>query len=110
LATTCEATLLLDYAVMNVEAIELEDGSLQVTLDGKPLTCLVCGNQHYRERGFLLNTRSGEFFGVAWADEKASCFICTGCGYIFWFLIKEMKRSKSWDPPDRPLLDRIFRP
>jgi hypothetical protein len=110
LTTTSDATLLLDYAVMNVEVIEQEDGLLQVMLDGKPLTCLVCGNQHYRERGFLLNTRSGEFLGLAWADEKASNFICTRCGYIFWFLIKEMKRSKSWDPHDRPLLDRIFGP
>ena len=96
---------------MNVEAIEQEDGSLQVMLDAKPLTCSVCGNQRYHERGFMLNRRSSEFFGAAWADEKAFNFICTHCGYVFWFLIKKIERSKSGDradPPDLPLLDRIF--
>ena len=55
MTTTSESALLLDYAVMNVEAIEQEDGLLQVMLDGKPLTCVVCGNQHYQEDRFLLN-------------------------------------------------------
>ena len=95
---------------MQVETIEQEDGSVRVMLDGDSLPCVVCGNQHYQEERFLLNTRSGELLGLAWADDRASNFICTQCGYIFWFLIKEMKRSKSGDPPDRPLLDRIFGP
>ena len=110
LTTTSEAALLLDYAVMNVEAIEQEDGLLQVMLDGKPLTCVVCGNQYYQQDRFLLNTRGGELLGLAWADDKATCFICTRCGYIFWFFIKEVKRSKAGNPPDAPLLDRIFGP
>jgi hypothetical protein len=45
----------------------------------------VSGSDTYRERGSLLNSRGGEFFGVAWADSKAT--ICTNCGYIYWFLI-----------------------
>ena len=102
--------MLLDCAVMNVEAIEQQDGLLQVMLDGKPLTCVVCGNQHYQEERLLLNTRSGELLGLAWADDRASCFICARCGYIFWFLINRVKRSKAGNPPDAPLLDRIFRP
>jgi hypothetical protein len=93
-----------------VTPIEQEDGLLQVMLDGKPLTCVVCGNQDYQQDRFLLNTRSGELLGLAWADDRATYFICARCGYIFWFFIKEVKRSKAGNPPDAPLLDRIFGP
>ena len=96
--------------VMNSETIEQEGGLLQVMLDGKPLTCVVCGNQHYRQDRFLLNTRGGEFLGLAWADDRATCFICARCDYIFWFLSNDVKKSKAENPPGPPLLDRIFRP
>ena len=72
---------------MDLQEIKLDDGAIEVTLGGKPLTCVVCGNGRYHERGSLLNTRGGEFFGFAWADEKATNFVCTKCGYVFWFLI-----------------------
>lgn len=62
------------------------DGSIAVTVNGKPLVCPVCGNGSFSERKSLLNSRSGELFGVAWADKSATNFICTGCGYIYWFM------------------------
>jgi predicted RNA-binding Zn-ribbon protein involved in translation (DUF1610 family) len=93
---------------MNVEAIEHEDGSLQVLLDAKPLTCPVCGNQRYHERGFVLNTRGSEFLGVAWVDDKASNFICTRCGYMFCSSSRKRGESRLGDPPDLPLVDRLF--
>jgi len=70
---------------MDLEEIKQDDGTLQVTLGGKPLICLVCGNNSYQERESLLNSRGAEFFGFAWADEKATNYICARCGYIFWF-------------------------
>jgi predicted nucleic-acid-binding Zn-ribbon protein len=72
---------------MALQETRLEDGSIGVTIEGKPLICIACRNDRYRERGSLLNSRGGEFFGFAWADEKATNFVCTKCGYIFWFLI-----------------------
>jgi hypothetical protein len=108
--TIRDVVLLLDYAVMSLEVIEQGDGLLRVMVEDKPLTCLVCGSQYYYERGYLLNTRSGEFLGLAWTDDKASNFICARCGYIFWFHIKDVKRSKSYESPDRSVLDRIFEP
>lgn len=72
---------------MSLQETRLEDGSISVTIEGKPLICAACGNDRYRERGSLLNSRGGEFFSVAWLDDKATNFICTKCGYIFWFLI-----------------------
>jgi len=68
---------------MDMEAIKQDDQSFEVTFDAKPLTCMVCGNNRFDKRGSLLNSRSGEFFGMAWADEKATNFVCTKCGYIF---------------------------
>jgi hypothetical protein len=71
---------------MDLQTSTQSDGSLQVTFDGKPLICVVCGNDHFDERGSLLNTRGGEFLNLAWAEDKATNFVCTRCGYIFWFL------------------------
>jgi hypothetical protein len=72
---------------MDIQEMKRGAGTVEVTLDGKTLVCTVCGNNRYHERGALVNSRSGEFFGFAWADTKATNFICTNCGYIFWFLI-----------------------
>lgn len=65
--------------------IKQPDGSVEVMLGNQALTCLVCRNQRFRERTSLLNSRGGELFGVAWADKSATNFICTNCGYVFWF-------------------------
>ena len=72
---------------MELQEIKQDDGSIEVTLDGAALTCLVCHNARFRERSSLLNSRGSEFFGFAWADGQATNFICTKCGYIFWFLV-----------------------
>jgi predicted nucleic-acid-binding Zn-ribbon protein len=71
---------------MKVEECKQDDRSLIVTFDGKPPICVVCGNNRYDERGSLLNTRGSEFFGLAWTADKATNYVCTKCGYIFWFL------------------------
>jgi predicted nucleic-acid-binding Zn-ribbon protein len=72
---------------MNIQETRQSDGTIEVTLDEKGLTCLVCGNNRFHERKSLLNTRGGELFGVAWLDAKATNFICAKCGYIFWFMV-----------------------
>ena len=72
---------------MALQETQLEDGSIAVTVDARRLLGTDCGNDRYRERGSLLNSRSGELFGIAWADQKATNLICTHCGYIHWFLI-----------------------
>jgi len=73
--------------VMEFKEINQPDGSIQVTVGDKTLTCPVCGNNCYHERGSIMNTRLREFFNVAWTSDKATNFVCTGCGYVFWFLI-----------------------
>lgn len=72
---------------MDFREFRQEDGSIVVTFDDKPLTCVVCSNTTFHEKGALLNTRAGEWFNFAWAEDKATNFVCTKCGYVFWFLI-----------------------
>ena len=53
------------------------NGSVAVEAFGRALTCGVCGNTTFRERTTILNT--------GWTNKSATNFICTRCGYIFWF-------------------------
>jgi hypothetical protein len=72
---------------MDFQELKQDDGTIAVKLDGKLLKCPVCDNDRYHERGSLMNSRGGEFFGFAWADDKATNFICTKCRYVYWFLL-----------------------
>lgn len=57
------------------------------TVNGKPLLCLVCQHDQFKEREALLNTSVATFFDLDWANRKAKCIICAECGFIHWFLI-----------------------
>ncbi len=63
------------------------NGTVKVRVGEKALTCLVCGNDTFEERDAVLNTKSAEFFRVAWANRAAEDYICTSCGYVFWFTV-----------------------
>jgi predicted nucleic-acid-binding Zn-ribbon protein len=72
---------------MNFEEIGQGDGTIQVNADGNPLTCPVCKNTRFHERNALLHTRLSSFFKMEWmAGDTAVNFVCSNCGYIFWFL------------------------
>ncbi len=64
------------------------DGSIEVTVAGKPLACAVCGNRAFHERNSLLNTRFATFMKLDWANADAVNYICTRCGHIDWFWAK----------------------
>jgi hypothetical protein len=66
--------------------IERGGGAIEVEVDGRKLTCAVCAGQQFHERNSMLNTRLATFFNVDWANKEATNYICTQCGYIFWFL------------------------
>jgi DNA-directed RNA polymerase subunit RPC12/RpoP len=74
---------------MEFEEVRQEDGSIRVRLDTKPLACLVCGNDRFKRRSSLLNTRGGQFLGVGWAEDKATNYVCTNCGHILLFLARK---------------------
>ena len=54
---------------------------------GKPLRCLVCSHDRFYMREALLNTAGATFFNLDWANKPGTCFVCSECGYIHWFLL-----------------------
>jgi len=53
---------------------------------GHVLQCPVCSNKTFWSRKVLLNSTISTFFQLDWTDRSATCFICSDCSYIFWFL------------------------
>ncbi len=72
---------------MEFQEIPQTDGTIQVNLGAKTLTCAVCGCNRFHERNSLLNTRAATFFNFDWANKEATNYICAECGYIFWFML-----------------------
>lgn len=61
-----------------------EPQSIQVI--DKELTCPVCSNQLFYSRQAQLNTAVASFFNLDWANRSATCFVCSKCTHISWFL------------------------
>jgi hypothetical protein len=60
----------------------------EVQVNGKILNCVVCSNRQFWIRSAQLNTAVSTFFGFDWTDHSATCFICSECTYVHWFLGK----------------------
>lgn len=57
-----------------------------VEVKGIQLCCPVCANKYFWSRRAQLNTAISTFFKLDWTDRSATCFVCSECTYIFWFL------------------------
>ena len=57
-----------------------------VSIAGHDVTCEVCGGTQFWHRTAQLNTAVATFFNVDWANPSADCYVCDGCGHIYWFL------------------------
>ena len=57
-----------------------------VEVKGNQLSCPICSNKYFWSRNAQLNTSVASFFGIDWANRSATCFVCSDCTYIFWFL------------------------
>ncbi|MES2274938.1 MAG: hypothetical protein V4592_02870 [Bacteroidota bacterium] len=55
-------------------------------IDGKKLLCQFCANATFHTRNEQLHTPTTTFFNLEWTDKTATCFVCSSCGYIHWFL------------------------
>lgn len=71
-----------------MKLFEKEESQLIEVL-GKPLVCPVCKNTKFWTKSVLLNTTVATFFNLDWANQNATCFICSECTHISWFLGKE---------------------
>jgi len=58
----------------------------RVTVAGLELKCEICKHDLFWQREAQLNTAVATFFNFDWANVKAVCYVCEGCGYIHWFL------------------------
>ncbi len=61
----------------------------KVQMDGQDLQCPICKNENFWKRKAQLNTAVASFFNVDWANRSATCFVCSHCTHIMWFLNEE---------------------
>jgi hypothetical protein len=57
-----------------------------VEIKGQKLVCPFCKNETFFSRRAQLNTSVASFFGLDWANRSATCFVCSECTHIEWFL------------------------
>lgn len=57
------------------------DGSLTVSINGAALACVVRNDKFHKKASQLPRQ-----FGLDWLDSSTTNFVCTNCGYIFWFV------------------------
>jgi predicted nucleic-acid-binding Zn-ribbon protein len=57
-----------------------------VEIKGHELRCPICNNTSFWTKEAQLNTAVATFFNFDWANKSATCFICSECTYISWFL------------------------
>lgn len=60
-----------------------------IEIKGNMLKCPVCSNGLFYTRKALLNTTVATFFNLDWANHNATCFVCSNCTHISWFLGEE---------------------
>ncbi len=57
----------------------------EVVIQGNKLTCPVCRYDQFWSRKTLLNTRGLTFLDWDWTNKNAQNYVCSMCGYIYWF-------------------------
>ena len=57
-----------------------------IQVRGNELKCPVCSNNIFWARKAQLNSAITTFLNLDWTDRSATCFVCSECTYIFWFL------------------------
>jgi hypothetical protein len=55
-------------------------------IDGKKLTCTFCSNDTFYTRQEQLHSPARTLLNLEWTDNAATCFVCSNCGYMHWFL------------------------
>lgn len=60
-----------------------------VEILGESLICPICKNDTFYNREAQLNTSMATLFNLDWANKSATCFVCSKCTHISWFLGEE---------------------
>jgi hypothetical protein len=56
------------------------------SINGKEISCSLCGERHFRHKAVLMNSSIATFLGFDWANRQASALACSECGHILWFM------------------------
>lgn len=59
-----------------------------IEINGKRLLCHHCNNDMFIIREAQLHTKIATFFKWEWTGKSGTCFVCTECKYIHWFLLE----------------------
>lgn len=63
-----------------------EDEPKQYLIDEKQLICMFCKNDTFHTRKEQLHSPGITMLNMEWLGSSATCFVCSSCGYIHWFL------------------------
>jgi ribosomal protein L37E len=55
-------------------------------IDNKQLICMFCSNKTFHTRTEQLHSPGRTFLNLEWTDRTATCFVCSSCGFIHWFM------------------------
>jgi hypothetical protein len=55
-------------------------------VQGRAVSCPICGNNRFQAREGKLQTTAMTLFGLDMFNASAVCHVCTDCGHILWFL------------------------
>ncbi len=57
-----------------------------VQIAGNELKCPICNNNLFRRRRAQMNSAIATFFNLDWTNRSATCYVCSKCTHISWFL------------------------
>lgn len=74
-----------------------------VTVQGKPLRCMICSHDTFWEHNFSLST---PLFSFLDPGGNAHCAVCERCGYVHMFLpkgtVRDDETAAQPTPPPSP--------
>jgi hypothetical protein len=59
----------------------------QYEANGNQIICQMCRNDYFFVQRSQLNTSLATFFNLDWTNKEATCFVCSECRHIHWFLV-----------------------
>lgn len=60
-----------------------------VSLGEAELRCTICGRNEFWQRSAVMPAKAILSWQPAWwRSQSATCFVCSTCGYVHWFLAK----------------------
>lgn len=62
----------------------------KVAVKDIPLTCKHCGGDSFVETRGQLTTPLKNFLGIDWSEPCADVYVCTRCGFLHWFLGRDL--------------------